>query len=208
MRWTLTLTFMSALCMGGCFEDSKPVDTAAESGSECTDGTEGCPCIDGACIGDLSCLSNTCVDASASGDSAEDTGPDDSADSVDSGPPMTSDSSGELPPGAQCDPLLDECEVGFSCVGPGADGFYCEVHGDTPAGQPCLMVGDCGAHLVCIFAGQFSDCAGEYCCTGFCDLYDPDVEFYCPSGFFCEPYFLKDKVPGYEHVGVCVEFPA
>ena len=37
----------------------------AERLPECVDGTEGCPCIEGACVGELTCLSNTCVDAGA-----------------------------------------------------------------------------------------------------------------------------------------------
>lgn len=227
MRWTVALAFVSTVCTSACFEDAPPVEdggTASSTGQECVAGTEGCPCIEGSCLEGLSCLSNVCVDAgsststsgSSSGNRPESTSSVDGNTvdvDVDSGvdtvpPPMTSDSSGELPPGEPCDPVYDQCVAEVSCVGLRGDGFYCEFPGPLREGQPCLDRFECGYHLTCVDAQSFFDCDGNFgCCTTFCDIFAPG-EAFCQDGYFCQPYYFDERPPpGYEHVGVCVQQP-
>lgn len=211
------------IAVGGCFEESDPVDETGanpSSGEECTPGTESCPCIDGGCVNDLVCLSNVCVDAGSTSATTEDpettsatSGP--STTSVDttpmtstSGPldegPVTSDSSGGLPAGAPCDPFVDECQAGLACVGIDMAGLVCDVPGEGAQYDDCQQA-TCGAGLLCIQADAVGMCNSMVaCCTTMCDVNDGGMGA-CPTGLVCEPFYPPMQAPpGYEAVGICV----
>lgn len=226
---------VSILHTSACFEDASPVadgGTASDTSGECVDGTEGCPCIDGQCVGALACLSNVCVDTGATGPdptgadsgstgsnstssnsttNAMDTiGPD-----VDVGPdtlPPMSTGMEELGPGDPCDPIYVFCERDLACVGYGPEGFICEPAGGGAPGEPCFEPQECGYYTACVPAEAFdNNCPeGFGCCTPVCDLFDPEGgNGACNDGQFCDPYFNDQNMPlpGYEHVGVCVNIP-
>lgn len=214
-----------ALCATGCFEDAPPVDdgeTAPSTGAGCTAGTEGCACIDGACLAGLSCLSNVCVDPGGSGPTTTATsgpettgvtsGPgmtssmDSTVGPADTGPPPLTTDGGSIPPGGDCDPLFDLCEPGTACIGPSGDGIICLPPGTAGPGQPCEAL-DCGPGLYCAPSASFDLCSGNGCCTPFCDLFDPGTA--CPDSQVCDPLFPgAGPPPGYEHVGICVDNPS
>ena len=211
MRWTLALSFVSLLWTSACFEDTPPPPagpgTADGMDSECSPGAEGCECLEGECVGELSCLSNVCVDANATAmttTTAGATGGGSSSGSVDEGPADTGSlttSGGDLPAGAQCDPVFDLCEAGLACIQPDLDGFVCAEAGPVQLNEPCSAV-PCAAGLIC-YDGNALGCGGNGCCTTFCDLFEPDG--WCADGFVCSPFYPGAKAPpGYEHVGVCI----
>ncbi|MEM7155343.1 MAG: hypothetical protein AAF799_21015 [Myxococcota bacterium] len=213
MRWSFALGFVSILWTSACFEDAPPAPPMMDGGnadtseSDCSPGAEGCECLEGECVGELSCLSNVCVDASATGVATttadEGTGEESDTGSVDEGPAETGSptTGGTLPVDAPCNPTDDQCAPGLTCNSPGLDGFVCAEPGPTAANEPC---GDttCSTGLICYDSETF-DCGGIGCCTGFCDVDSPDG--WCPAGFSCEAFYPGAKAPpGYEHVGVCV----
>jgi hypothetical protein len=211
-----------ALLGGACFEDSNPVDETGamqSSGEECIAGTEGCPCIEGGCVGELVCLSNVCVDAgstsaatgettTASTTSSATTTPETSTSTttpttLEDGPAMTSDVAGGLPPGAQCDPFFDLCDIGLGCVGLDENGFVCDVPGPGQQDEPCENEG-CGVGLLCMQAEVLAMCQSMVgCCSALCDLNGGSDQ--CPTGLVCQEFYPPMQAPpGYEHVGVCI----
>lgn len=225
MRQVLALGSL-LVALGGCFEDSDPVDETGamqSSGEECTPGTESCPCIEGGCVNDLVCLSNVCVDAGSTSAATTNepetsttaatstSGP--ATTSVDttpmtstSGPldegPVTSDSSGGLPQGAPCDPFADECQPGLACVGVEMTGLVCDAPGMASQDNPCDQE-LCGAGLLCMQAQVLDTCMSMVaCCTAMCDLTGSGE---CPTSLHCEPFYPMGKAPpGYEGLGVCI----
>ncbi|MEX1363661.1 MAG: hypothetical protein AB1Z98_11065 [Nannocystaceae bacterium] len=216
MRMTAAASLAWVLCASACFEDAPPVDDGSatpSTGPECAAGTEGCPCLEDDCVGELMCLSNVCVDPSTTtgptdptSDSsattaADDTGP---MSDVDTGPPPMTTGSGGLPPGAACDPLFDECELGVACIGLEESGFVCIEPGDGGLGDACEGF-TCAAGLLCIAADAFVSCSGLGCCAELCDFSKLDG---CPADQFCEPFYVPGMAPpGYDDVGICVDFP-
>lgn len=216
-----------ALLGGACFEDTNPVDETGamqSTGEECIAGTEGCPCIEGSCVGELACLSNVCVDAgstsAATGEATSEgtttttTTPETSTSAtttpttldegpLDEGPPMTSDAAGGLPQGAQCDPFFDLCDIGLGCVGLDQSGFVCDVPGPGQQNEPCDNEA-CGLGLLCMQAEVLAMCNSMVaCCSALCDLNGGSDQ--CPTGLVCQELYPPMKAPpGYEHVGVCV----
>jgi hypothetical protein len=192
------------------------------SGEECIAGTEGCPCIEGSCVGDLECYSNVCVDP---GSTSATTDPETTADpDTTTGPstttvgttpmttsmttdeptdegPMTTDVGGGLPQGAACDPFVDLCEAGLACVGIDMSGLVCDVPGPGGQDEPCEGL-TCGPGLLCMVAEVLPMCGAPGCCSAMCDLSAMPV---CPMGLTCEALYPMGQVPpGYEHVGVCI----
>lgn len=222
MRWTRALGPLLTLVVGACFEDAAPIDdtTAMQSsGSECTPGTESCPCIDGACVADLMCLSNTCVSAPSGSDdtstgpgpATSDSGPATTTPATsDSGPatsdsgPATSDSSSGLPPGSPCDPLENLCELGYACVGLDPEGFFCDFPGRGDQGVSCDAdsLETCAEGLLCVTAEVLDGCVDAACCTMLCEV---DGGSACPTNLNCSPFYPPGQAPpGYDHVGICV----
>ncbi len=68
-----------------------------------------------------------------------------------------------------CHPGQDDCGPGRSCID--IDGaFECSTYaGDAALGEPCDSDLSCQAGLACAPADALSDCAGEACCTPWCD---------------------------------------
>lgn len=221
MRWTVAAGLVLTLSGTACFEDSSPVETGetASSGAECIDGTEGCPCIEGACVGELTCLSNTCVDTGVMpttttgatttmtiSTSSEDVMDDDSVGVGPSGPMTTGDSGSQ--PGDACDPLYQPCESDLHCVLTPDQFFICDYPGPVGPYEGCSRL-ECGPLLVCIQTTAFTDCADGFrgCCTRWCDLFEPGA--FCPNAEICMPPYGIERppIPGFEHVGVCVQNP-
>lgn len=221
MRQILALGSLLA-ALGGCFEDSDPVDETGamqSSGEECTPGTESCPCIEGGCVNDLVCLSNVCVDAGSTSAATTNepetsttaatstSGP--ATTSVDttpmtstSGPldegPVTSDVGGDLPAGSHCDPFFDLCATDLDCNGVGMEELVCSMPGLGEQNVPCDQ-SSCAAEFLCTYG--LAMCMSEYCCAALCDL-TQDGE--CSTGLTCTPFYPMGAPLGYEHVGVCV----
>ncbi len=212
---------------GACFEDTAPVGetgAAHSSGDECIAGTEGCPCIDGACVGELECLSSVCVDAgstsaaSADGSTSSATSSATSSNTVTSTPPLdegpldegpldegpvTTSMGGGLPQGAPCDPFFDQCEMTLACVGLDMAGLVCDAPGPGTQYEACDQEA-CGPGLLCMQASAVGGMCQSMvaCCSAMCDL---SGEGLCPTGLVCEPFYpLMSAPPGYEHIGVCV----
>lgn len=214
-----------ALLGGACFEDTNPVDETGamqSTGEECIAGTEGCPCIEGSCVGELACLSNVCVDpgstsaatSEATSEGTTTTTPETSTSAtttpttldegpLDEGPPMTSDAGGDLPQGAQCDPFFDLCAMGLGCVGLDQSGFVCDVPGPGQQNEACDNEA-CGLGLLCMQADVLAMCNSMVaCCSALCDFNGGSDQ--CPTGLVCQEFYPPMKAPpGYEHVGVCV----
>ncbi len=223
---TAIVGFLLALGLGttSCFESSTPNESGTDS---CQDGLEGCPCLEGECIGDLMCLSMLCVDPNAgTGTSTAtstttppttmgpvDTGSVDTGSvdtgSVDTGSVDTGFTTGPVdtgsvdtgpPPGDECDPLLQDCNNQEVCI-PHEDGFACfQTDGSDVFGDPCVQT-SCDVGLLC-WANPFDSCPAAECCTAFCDMDFPD----CPMGLECASYYEPGmEPPGFESVGICVQ---
>lgn len=104
-----------------------------------------------------------------------------------------------------CDPLdpAAVCGDGEGCY-PAGDGFQCapDASGDEGmVAQPCSFINGCEPGLACVAPETVLGCAGNGCCTPFCDLDEPDS---CPFGS-CQPWFPEGEEPLECHVdtGVC-----
>ncbi len=112
-----------------------------------------------------------------------------------------------------CDPLLDDCAVGESCIGDtNSDGFICLQNasdGMAPEGAPCEFANACNPGLMCVNPDFYPgpDCQGSIgCCAPFCDLGngDADCEGLSVANAACVSYYEPWPAPeGLEHIGVC-----
>ncbi|WAS92781.1 hypothetical protein [Nannocystis punicea] len=104
-----------------------------------------------------------------------------------------------------CDPLLQDCAPGNRCDLSGG-GTLCV--GDLPdgprvaVGEVCSWIDDCELGATCL-GGAVPDCAGESCCTPFCDRSDPQAACPLPGQKCVAPWELSFEKPGAEAVGVC-----
>lgn len=103
-----------------------------------------------------------------------------------------------------CDPLLQDCAEGETCVWD--DGvFRCFLHeSTTPSGQVCASTNGCDVGLQCVDPESIG-CSAEDpgCCSWFCDTSDPAAEI-CGPGRVCSEWFEAGLAPpGLEDVGVC-----
>lgn len=100
-----------------------------------------------------------------------------------------------------CDPLLQDCEQdGAGCFWDGSL-FNCDPAGDLLEGNPCGYINDCTPGHVCLEATSLPECAGSACCSGFCDLSDPQCQI---TGTECIAFFEEGTAPpGLENTGVC-----
>lgn len=217
MRWANVVGAGLMVWAVSCFEDSPPVADSGPAATTdgCADGTEGCPCIEDECVGELVCLSDTCVDPGGTG---EDSG---RATGMDSGPIATGDVTGAsetadppeppmtggvgmLPPGADCHPLDDQCMPGLACVGLAEFSMFCDEPGPLNPGDECGDPLGCGPLQLCIAASAFENCNGIGCCAPICDVSQGNRQ--CGSPSVCDPFYPRGKAPGYADVGVCVDF--
>jgi hypothetical protein len=105
-----------------------------------------------------------------------------------------------------CDPLAQDCNPGLACYWAGND-FNCIFFTQNlPIGEVCGFINDCVGGAVCTASELLPNCAGENCCTPFCDtaaLVDP-----CPElleGTSCQ-VFLDSPEEGCA-VGSCLAPP-
>jgi hypothetical protein len=105
-----------------------------------------------------------------------------------------------------CDPLLQDCEQGTGCYSSGVI-FGCVFvpSASLSVGEPCQDLNDCAPGLQCTEAEALPSCAGEACCTSFCEIGLGDAACDLLPDTVCMPFFEQGMAPaGYEHVGVCI----
>ncbi len=103
-----------------------------------------------------------------------------------------------------CNPLDASCPGIRQCTPIGGWDFGCLPAGpmQSGAGASCGGPQDCAAGTVCMPASLVPDCAGESCCTEFCDLSETPAS--CSlGGQLCEAWNAATPPPGFENVGVC-----
>lgn len=117
-------------------------DQSGNDDGSCLPGREGCPCDMGVCLAGFSCLSELCVDGSASGGTLETT----DSDSAESSTTEATDSSTTMDPsdsdtsesatttGDMCDPGELLCDG--ECIDPQSDDDHCGACGFS------CMIGD------------------------------------------------------------------
>ena len=110
-----------------------------------------------------------------------------------------------------CDPLLQNCPGGDTCIPPNLGGYHftCLPDGSGEFGKTndsCEFVNACDEGLVCIDPLDASSACDPLvlgCCQPFCEL--PDAT--CPNpDQQCVPFFdpmLPDIPPGYDKIGTC-----
>ncbi len=96
-----------------------------------------------------------------------------------------------------CHPLLQDCIDGEACYAQDG-GFECDGAGTGDENDVCADGNECSPGYECVDATQLESCAGDACCTQFCDLESAD----CGGGLECRPW-SDDPAPGYENVGTC-----
>lgn len=97
-----------------------------------------------------------------------------------------------------CDPLMPEgCSAWERCTfnfGSPAT-FGCLLGGGVPDGAVCQNDQDCDSGA-CVLAESLPECAGEQCCSPWCDIMAPN----CAMGLECLPAESDDPM---SNVGVC-----
>ncbi|MEM6290760.1 MAG: hypothetical protein AAGA54_05820 [Myxococcota bacterium] len=93
---------------------------------------------------------------------------------------------------AACDPELDECPQGQTCL-PTEAGSACVWNGSFPVGTDCIPYGGCETGAVCVDQAQAPDCGWDFCCAAQCD---PAADA-CGEGLVCTP------LPGQPTLGSC-----
>lgn len=100
-----------------------------------------------------------------------------------------------------CDPLLQDCLEGETCVPTGDDAFACfPAAGSGEQGDGCEFVNTCEPGLFCMPGTLLPGSEEPSACTTVCDVSSPS----CPSGLDCIAFFPEGSAPaGSENVGVC-----
>jgi hypothetical protein len=103
-----------------------------------------------------------------------------------------------------CNPLAQDCGGNDGCYWIGSD-FVCLAQaGDTPIGEPCTAINECGKGSIC--TSPVPDCASWACCTNLCDLGLGDEPCTDLPGTTCQPFHEQGlALPDFEHVGACLE---
>jgi hypothetical protein len=96
-----------------------------------------------------------------------------------------------------CDPLMPAgCEPWERCTFHNwQPAFGCVLGGGVANGEVCLANQQCDSGM-CVLAEALLECAGERCCSPWCDLMAPN----CAMGLECVPVEVDDPNP---NVGVC-----
>jgi hypothetical protein len=104
-----------------------------------------------------------------------------------------------------CDPLAQDCNVGYGCYWTHTD-FSCVFTTENiPEGEPCGYVNDCAPSLVCLTAEVLPACNGSACCGRWCNHDLGDAQCETAPGTVCELFFQVGMAPpGYENLGVCI----
>lgn len=112
----------------------------------------------------------------------------------------------------QCDPLVQDCEVGEGCymdaAKVGGTGFVClpvvQEGKDKVFGDNCIGWSSCEPGYACIYEEFVPGCSG-LCCSPWCDTGEGDascVDF--DPMMSCIPWYAEQQAPpGLENVGVC-----
>jgi hypothetical protein len=100
-----------------------------------------------------------------------------------------------------CDPILQDCApAGSGCFWDGSR-FNCDPAGDLLEESPCGYVNDCSPGHYCLSAESLPSCGGSACCTGFCDLSNPQCGV---ANTECIAFFDDNTAPpGLENTGIC-----
>lgn len=164
MRWDQSLRqwiVMGALALGGAgaLAACSSSSSSEPNGSQCSDGTEGCPCFgNGTCNDGLACLSNLCVSQGSGGGSLTG-GTTGSGGATTGGSSSGTGGTGGGTGGGSCGDTMSDPN---NC---GACGRVCdEPEFFCPPGTGCCVDGQCVNTLIgCIRQeDEFSNCA-QYC---------------------------------------------
>jgi hypothetical protein len=107
-----------------------------------------------------------------------------------------------------CNPISQDCNLEphdqIGCYWTG-EAFACtQTTLDVPLGEPCAYINDCAPGLACVPAESLPSCAGENCCTSFCDTGIEVGECSEVPGTQCTPLYELGMGPfGFDHVGTC-----
>ncbi len=90
-----------------------------------------------------------------------------------------------LPP---CDALVQDCPEGAACYPGDNQSFVCgkPLEPVIPTGEACEREWDCAPGAFCQAAALLPACAGEACCTAYCDTALPDA---CGPERVCTPIY-------------------
>ena len=101
-----------------------------------------------------------------------------------------------------CDPLAQDCGIGFTCIPDPPSTFVClpDASDDgADQGATCVFANSCNPGFMCIEPEDEGCGAGTGCCSAYCDLGSP----VCANAEHECQVVLASPSPGYETVGVC-----
>lgn len=195
----------SSSSVGG--SSSSSTTTTATTGPECTPGTEGCACDEGACEGELQCYSEICVmlpteSSSSGGVETSSSSAAESSSESSSGAAESSSTGVEQPVACEEEGnhvchggVLDVCTDGYlvtqSCddqcaetgyLSPGcADGNACQCDGFLDAACETIVSSYCGCYLMLYGA----DCSEGQFTNLYDRCYDPELDPYTYDAIVC-----------------------
>ncbi|MFV8749929.1 hypothetical protein ACNOYE_05230 [Nannocystaceae bacterium ST9] len=104
-----------------------------------------------------------------------------------------------------CDPLAQDCDEGLGCYWTNFEFSCVFTDQGIPTGEPCGFVNDCAPGNLCAAAETLPSCAGDACCTSFCDLELGDAGCVGQPGSACVAFFEEGMAPnGQTNIGICV----
>jgi hypothetical protein len=94
----------------------------------------------------------------------------------------------------------ENCAAGTACAWV-EDAFICLPVPTLPPDSACSLADYCALGQACVPASELDSCAGESCCTDWCDTAQADP---CSLPLTCQPYWPRGQAPaGLESAGVC-----
>lgn len=104
-----------------------------------------------------------------------------------------------------CSPFIQDCPPDQFCV-PDGQATTCFSQENGPfsglIGDPCDSEFGCAPSLICVYAENLQDCAGDACCTPLCSAGDDAVP--CPPDLQCTPITVNDHPSFWPGLGICV----